>query len=135
MKLFSYETFMRVNRNAAERSSTLPLISTSATEAVVLLEAASMATGSEDIKRFGAPTPQGQKHTVWNRTGNLLSARRSDLTTEPRLQTRHMKCETLRFMKLNCKKKINAENMLESHVVLFTNSGIELHNEGMSWGY
>ena len=44
---------------------------------------------SEDLKRVGALKPLGQKHTVWNRTGNLSLAKRTALTTEPRLQTGH----------------------------------------------
>ena len=61
------------------------------------------ALASEEIKRFSALTPLGQKHTGWIGTGNLSLLKRNALTTRPRL---HIKSETLRFMKLNYKKEI-----------------------------
>jgi hypothetical protein len=44
--------------------------------------------GSEDLKSVGAlrPLPLQQKHTVWNRTGNLSLIKRNTLTTQPRMQ-------------------------------------------------
>ena len=61
------------------------------------------ALASEEIKRFSALTPLGQKRAVWIGTGNLLLRNRNALTTKPRL---HNNTETLQFMKLNCKKEI-----------------------------
>ena len=61
------------------------------------------ALASEEIKRFSALTPLGQKRADWFGTGNLSLTKRNALTTKPRL---HIKCETMRFMKLNCKKEI-----------------------------
>jgi hypothetical protein len=58
---------------------------------------------SEEIKRISALTPLGQKGTVWIRTGNLSITKRNALTIQPTLLGRG---ETLRFMKLNCKKEI-----------------------------
>ncbi len=46
--------------------------------------------GSEDLKSVGASLPLGQKHTVWIRTGNLSLTKRNALTTEPRMQIRHI---------------------------------------------
>ncbi len=40
---------------------------------------------SEDLKRAGALTPLGQKHTGWIWTGNLTLVKRNALTTEPQL--------------------------------------------------
>ena len=61
------------------------------------------ALASDEIKRFSALTPLGQKRAVWIGTGNLSLLKRNALTTKPRL---HINVETLRFMKLNCKKEI-----------------------------
>ena len=61
------------------------------------------ALASEEIKRFSALTPLGQKRAVWIGTGNLSLLKRNTLTIKPRL---HINCETLWFMKLNCKKEI-----------------------------
>ena len=60
------------------------------------------ALASEEIKRFSALTPLGQKRAVWIGTGNLSLVKHTALTTEPRL---HIKNETLLFMKLNSKKE------------------------------
>ncbi len=56
----------------------------------------------EGLVSVGALKPLGQKHTVWIRTGNLTKC--TALTTEPRLPD-IIRNETLRFMKLKCKKK------------------------------
>ena len=38
---------------------------------------------SEDLKRVGALTPLGQKHTAWIGTGNLSVMKRTAPATEP----------------------------------------------------
>ncbi len=45
---------------------------------------------SEDLKRVGAHKPLGQKHTAWIRTGYLSLIKCNALTTEQRLQIRHI---------------------------------------------
>ena len=67
------------------------------------LERQALASSSEEIKRFSALTPLGQKRAFWIGTGNLSLLKRNALTTKPRL---HINVETLRFMKQNCKKEI-----------------------------
>ena len=97
-RLYERSTFesKRLNTNFSKRRF-LPLGGKPA------LRLERQALASEEIKRFSALTPLGQKHAVWIGTGNLSLVKRDDLTTGPRL---HIKSETLRFMKLNCKKEI-----------------------------
>ena len=61
---------------------------------------------SEDLKRVGALKPLGQKHTVWFRTGNLSLAKRTALTTEPRLRTGHNKCRNIAVYEVEMQKRI-----------------------------
>jgi len=76
------------------------------------LEGAGLA--SEDLKRAGALTPLGQKHTGWIWTGNLPLIKRNALTTEPQLLILDGKIWNIAVYEVELQKKnCNTENMLE----------------------
>ncbi len=76
------------------------------------LEGAGLA--SDDLKRAGALTPLGQKHTDWFWTGNLTLIKRNTLTTEPQLLILDEKMWIIAVYQVEMQKKnYNTENMLE----------------------
>ncbi len=99
------------------------------------LEGAGLA--SEDLKRAGALTPLGQKHTGWIWTGILPLIKRNALTTEPQLLILDGKIWNIAVYEVELQKKnCNTENMLECVVTvsLLANSGADSSTGDMTWG-